>query len=434
MTPSEAPGARSAVVRGRPIRGFGLVLSLALRFLAGRRRHQLVAGTARAALIATVIGVAAMVVGMALMSGYRRDLRQKLIGGDAAVMAYPLSETAYEPTPDLEERLAAVRGVEGYRRVSYGRGTLSRVGGEEVDVTLRGVDGAEGLDSLGELDLGGPGLGGARDELLAGGDLPRVLLGVELARRLRLARGDVARLMALGVEAGRPRFRFRSVEVAGTFTSGLAEFDQRLAVLDLATLRRLGGGEVGATLFEFVVADPRETAEVAELLEAALGGDYLVREWQELNAELFAALRLQQIALFFVLGLIVLVSTFNVASSLLVLVRERMREVGVLAALGLRPRELQAVFLLFGGLISGVGAAGGAGLGSAVAWLLTRFELISFDAEVAEVYFLSSVSFVVQPGDLAAVVLFTLAVTALSCWLPARRAARVRPAIALRYE
>jgi lipoprotein-releasing system permease protein len=419
-------------VSARSTSRWGLVLSLALRFLAGRRRHRLVAGTARAALIATTIGVAAMVVAMALMSGYRRDLQNKLIGGNAAVMAYPLSESSYATAPELERRLEAVPGVERFRRVSYGRGALSRGAGEgaDVEVTLRGIDGLEGMDLLGEVDLGAePG-----GEVLDGGEVPGVILGAELARRIGASRGQTVRLMVLGIEAGRPRFRFRSVRVTGTFVSGLSEFDQRLVVMDRAALRLLGGGEVGATLFEFVVSDPTRATQVAGRLAEVLGEDYLVRDWRELNSELFTALRLQQIALFFVLGLIVLVSTFNVASSLLVMVRERMRELGVLAALGLRPGQLQAVFLLFGGLISVAGTAIGAGLGSGIAWLLTHYKLIHFDADVAEVYFLSSVSFRVRAEDLAAVALFTLAVTAVSCWLPARKAARVRPAHALRYE
>jgi lipoprotein-releasing system permease protein len=417
--------------------GGRLVLSLALRFLAGRRRHQLVNGTARAALIATVIGVAAMVVAMALMSGYRRDLRQKLIGGNAAVMAYPLTEEGFTLSPEVARRLAAVPGVVRFQRVLWGRGSVSRPDGnaaESLDVTLRGVDGLAGLGSLGRLDLGGVPPASEGGRALAGGELPEAVLGIDLARRLGVERGETLRLMVLGVEEGRPRFRFRSVRLAGTFQSGLADFDQRMVVLDRATLERLTGPEIGAAIFEFVIADSARTADVTGALTEILGADYLVRDWQELNAELFAALRLQQLALFFVLGLIVLVSTFNVASSLVVLVRERMREIGVLAALGLTPQQLQGVFLLFGGLISGVGTLGGAALGSGIAWLLTQYHVIRFDPDVAAVYFLSSVSFRVRAVDLAAVVGFTLAVTIASCWLPARRAARVRPAHALRYE
>ncbi len=116
------------------------------------------------------------------------------------------------------------------------------------------------------------------------------------------------------------------------------------------------------------------------------------------------------------------------------LVRERLREIGVLATLGLPPRRLRALFLWYGGALGLAGTVAGVALGSLVAWLLTEFELIRFDPEVAAIYFISSVPFRVRAPELAAVALFTLAVTVAACWLPSRRAARVRPAVALRHE
>jgi lipoprotein-releasing system permease protein len=160
----------------------------------------------------------------------------------------------------------------------------------------------------------------------------------------------------------------------------------------------------------------------------------MVTDWQELNRELFTALRMQQLALFFVLGLIVLVANFNVASSLVVLVRERLREIGVLASLGLEPARLRGLFLWYGGALGLLGTGAGVALGCLVAWVLTEFELIHFDPEVAAIYFISSVPFRVRLPEVAAVVVFTLTVTMAACWLPARRAARVRPAVALRHE
>ena len=407
-----------------------LVWAIAWRFLRGRQRSRLLDGTARAALVATALGVAAMVIAMALMSGYRRDLRQKLLGGNAAVIVYPLAPEAFRLDPEVRRRIAALPGVVELRRVAYGQGTLAGGGvAEGVDVTVRGVPPGEEAGPPGRLAPPS-----ARVAAATSDRPPEVVVGEELAHRLGLAPGDTARLMVLGLEAGRPRFRYRGVRVAGTLATGLSEFDRRLVLADLALLQGLAGKEVGFGLFELVTSDLAGTAGLAAALRELLGPDYLIRDWRELNAELFAALELQQIALFFVLGLIVLVSTFNVASTLVVLVRERMRHIGVLAALGLGPRQLRGVFLLFGGFVSLVGTVAGLALGTLVAWLLTRYELIRFGPEVAEVYFLSSVSFQVRWLDLAAIVGFTLTVTALACWLPARRAATVRPAAALRYE
>ena len=134
------------------------------------------------------------------------------------------------------------------------------------------------------------------------------------------------------------------------------------------------------------------------------------------------------------LGLIVLVSTFNVASTLVVLVRERQREIGVLAAMGWRPEFLRRLFMAYGMVLGSTGIFLGVASGAGAAWLLDTFRLIRFDADVAAIYFISSVPFRLQARDLGAVVLFALAINLLACWIPAWRAARLDPAMALRYE
>jgi lipoprotein-releasing system permease protein len=403
---------------------------IAWRFLRGGR-SKLLDGTARAALLATTLGVMAMVIAMALMTGYREDLQARMIRGHAAVVVYPLAGLD-ELEPELRAELEALEEVTAVRQVLYGQGSVAVAGQPAIEVTLRGVDAeAGGLAELDGLELA-PGVDPAAGRWLT--DLPGIFLGSELGKRLSVELGEPLRLMALGFDEGRPRFRYRSVRVAGLFTTGFAEFDSSWSVLDRTELERLVGRPEGVALFEVGVEDPRRAAVVAARAREILGSSYAVTDWQELNQELFTALRMQQIALFFVLGLIVLVSNFNVASSLVVLVRERLREIGVLATLGLAPARLRGLFLWYGGALGVTGTAAGVGLGSLVAWLLTEFELVRFDPEVAAIYFISSVPFRVRLPEVAAVALFTLAVTMGACWLPARRAARVRPAVALRHE
>lgn len=405
---------------------WSLVAAVAWRFLRGQR-SQLLDGTARSALAATAIGVAAMVIAMALMSGYREDLHRKLLRGNAAVIAYPLSNEWLDLATEVYDQLFALPTVDRVRRVAYGQGSIaSRETPEALELTLRGEDPADGLQGLGRVEL--------NQVALVDGDIPGIVVGADLARRLGYEPDEVLRLMVLGAQNGRPRFRYQSVRIAGTFSSGFSEFDQGMAVMDRGLLERLMGGGIGGAFFEFEVPDSSEPSTAVAEIREVLGPDFLIREWSELNAELFAALRIQQLALFCVLGLIVLVSTFNVASSLVVLVRERMRDVGVLSALGLEPRQLQSVFLLFGAALGLFGTLAGVTLGTVVSLVLTRYELIRFGPEVAAVYFLSSVPFRVELLDLLAVVGFTLAVMLLACWLPSRRAGRVRAAVALRYE
>jgi lipoprotein-releasing system permease protein len=410
--------------------GWGLAVALAWRYLRGRK-SRLLGGTGRVALLATALGVTAMVVAMALMTGYREDLIQKLVGGSAAVLAYPLDASVPRAEVEQEAALRQLPMVERLSLVAYAQGSLaSERRREGVEVTLRAVD--LGAEVAGDrfLPLG-------RAPLVEGaspGGPPGAMLGEELARRLEVATGDALRLTVLVFHQGRPRFAYATLRVAGTFATGFAEFDDSWLALDLAAFERIAGGAGPGRVYEIASRDLAKAGELALEVENVLGPTWMVTDWQRLNGELFAALRLQQWVLFLTLGLIVLVSTFNVASTLVVLVRERARDIGLLAALGFRLGALRVVFLLYGLALGALGTAAGVLLGATSAWILDRFEVIRFGPEVAAIYFLAAVPFRVTAGDVAAVAGFSLLVTLAACWLPSRRALRVEPSAALRYE
>lgn len=396
---------------------------IAWRFLRGQR-SRLLDGTARAALLSTALGVTAMIIAMALMTGYREDLQGKLVRGNAAVIAYPVGGEPGELSAEKQRALLAIPGVQKIGRVAYGQGSLSSPRRPEGrDVILRGID------------PGGGQLTATAEQLRTSpAGIPSAVLGKDLADRLGAKKGDVLRLVSLGLGEGRPRFRYQSLQVSGTFATGFAEFDRSWVLIDRALVERLMGGVTAMDLLEFTVADPEEAPRVAEAATRVLQPDFVVTDWRQLNRELFTALKLQQIVLFVVLGLIVLVSTFNVASTLVVLVRDRMRDIGLLGALGLRPARLRLVFLVYGGFLGALGTLLGVLAGWGICWVLTTFEVIRFDPEVAAIYFISSVPFRVELQDLLAVVGFALVVTLGACFVPAWRAARVDPSSALRYE
>jgi lipoprotein-releasing system permease protein len=393
-----------------------LIWTLARRLLVDPRSH-LLGSSARAALVATTLGVAALGVALALMTGYREDLVARLVGGNAAVLIYATGEAG---APGPETALGDLDGVERIERVRYLEGVLSAPGGER-EITLRAAPGAAGAFAGGGEPLGTSGDGAWR-----------VRLGARLAADLGARTGDRLRLAVLGFEEGRSRFAFRTLEVAGTFETGFSEFDRAWAVISPEAVASIPGG--GAPVWEVALARPETAPEVAELVRQRLGSGAVVVDWQQLNRQLFAALDLQKRALFLLLGLIVIVATFNVASTLVVLVRERVRDLGVLAALGLAPAALTRVVLLYGTALGALGTALGLGLAAAVSWTVTRFELLSFGPEIADIYFLSTVPLRLRGGDAAAVAGFALAVTLAACLLPAARAAKLDPATALRYE
>ncbi len=450
MAPDPAAAADS---NSRPPLGGPLPVLLAWRFLRGargegRHRSRLLDGTARSALLATALGVTAMVVAMALMTGYREDLQRKLVRGNAAIVIYPTGGLTEPGTgggenragfgrvrSDTISRLLKIPGVRRVGRVVYGQGALS-FDGEGEGGAPRGPDAKPDVEViLRGIDPGGGQLAASAQQIGAGPDgLAGLVLGKELAARLGARQGDVVRLVSLGLGEGRPRFRYRSLRVTGIFATGFAEFDQSWALLARPVVEELMGSAAAADLLELTLDDPAGAREVAGQVEEALGPGFLVSSWQELNKELFAALRLQQFVLFGVLGLIVLVSTFNVASTLVVLVRERMRDLGALSALGLAPKRMRRTFVLFAAALGLAGTGIGVALGTAACWVLTTFRLIRFEPEIAAIYFIDYVPFRVAPSDLAAIVVFALLVTLLAAWVPAWRAGRLDPSAALRYE
>jgi lipoprotein-releasing system permease protein len=368
-----------------------------------------------------------MVIAMALMTGYRQDLQAKLVQGSAAVVAYPLGELDDGELEHQRLELAAIEGVRSARRVVYGQGSLANASRPDgVEVMLRGIDTAAGIEDICTVEVLPTAAGDA--------SVARLVVGKELYRTLMSNSEDreAVRLMVLSFASGRPRFRYRSAVIAATCTTGFSEFDRQWVLMERRELEQILGAGTGGSVLEVGVENIDQTGAVAARVKELLGPGYLISDYYDLNRELFTALKLQQLMLFLVLGLIVFVSTFNTASSLVVMVRERRRDFGVLAALGLSPVQQRRVFVRYGLLLGSMGIGIGIGVGSLVAWAMNEFELIRFDPEVAAIYFLAAVPFRLAASDLLAIALFTLAVTLAACWLPARRAGRIQPADALR--
>jgi lipoprotein-releasing system permease protein len=343
------------------------------------------------------------------------------------VVAYPLGELDGAALERHRSALEQIDGVRSAQRVVYGQGSLSTASRRDgLEVMLRGVDDAENLEEICALEV----------MRTAAGDssVVRLVVGRELYRELDAESSEVLQLMVLSFAGGRPRFRYRSAVVAATCATGFSEFDRQWVLLDRTTLAEILGAGAGSAVLEIGIDRIDKASAIAALVKEIVGPEFLISDYYDLNRELFTALRLQQLMLFLVLGLIVFVSTFNTASSLMVMVRERRRDFGVLSALGLSPAHHRSVFLRYGLLLGVIGTAIGVGLGSFASWAMNEFELIRFDPEVAAIYFLAAVPFRLVARDLMAIAAFTLIVTLVACWLPARRAGRIQPADALRYE
>jgi lipoprotein-releasing system permease protein len=411
-----------------------LALEVALAYLRARS-SRLVSSVSLLSIAGIGLGVAALVVAMGLLSGYQREIRENLIGANAEVVLFPLS-TAAEANPSAaERRVASVRRVRATAPVVYQSGLASSAATPDgTDVVLKGIE-PSSERRVSKLDSYLP----DAERIFTPGSAaspPGVAIGVELARLLDVREGDTVVLSVPDNTPGSSSLVARSApfRVARIFRTNFYESDSGLVFMDREVLRKLARMEGKANVIEIKLDTIRDTEGAAREIAKAAGKEFSVTDWRSLNTGLFSALRIQQTTLFFVIGLIVAVSTFNIVATLVMTVKEKKRDIGVLTALGAEATFFSRVFLLLGGLLGGAGVLAGVAFGALVCWVMTAFRLLRFPPGVAEIYFVSYIPFLVRPLDLGAIVGFSALVILLASWLPARRAGRVDIAEALRYE
>lgn len=411
-----------------------LPLEVALSYLRARS-SRLVSSVSLLSISGIGLGVAALVVAMGLLSGYQREIRENLIGANAEVVLFPLSTGAEADPAAVARRVSAIPRVRATAPVVYQSGLASSAATPDgTDVVLKGIDPAAER-RVSRLDAYLP----SAERVLTRGSAtgrPGVAIGAELARILDVREGDPILLSVPDNTRGASALVARSApyRVARIFRTNFYESDAELVFLDREVLRQLARMEGAANVIEIKLDTIRDTESAARAIGLAAGKEFSVTDWRSLNTGLFSALKIQQTTLFFVIGLIVAVSTFNIVATLVMTVKEKRRDIGVLTALGAEPPFFSRVFLLLGGLLGGAGVVAGIAFGALVCWVMTEFRLLRFPPGVAEIYFVSYIPFVVRGVDLAAIVGFSGLVVLLASWLPARSAGRVDIAEALRYE
>jgi lipoprotein-releasing system permease protein len=411
-----------------------LPLEVALAYLKARS-SRLISSISVLSIAGIGLGVAALVVAMGLLSGYRGEIRENLIGANAEVVLFPLSTAAESDPGAAARRVAKLPRVRATAPVIYQSGLASSSATPDgTDVVLKGIEPASER-RVSKLDSYLP---GAENVLTRGSDgsRPGVAIGIELARLLDVHDGDAIILSVPDATRGGSALVPRSglFRVSRIFRTNFYESDSELVFVDREVLRRLARMDGQANVIEIKLDTIHNTESAARAIAAAAGKEFSVTDWRSLNSGLFSALAIQQITLFFVIGLIVGVSTFNIVATLVMTVQEKKRDIGVLTALGAEPNFFRRVFLSLGALLGGAGVVAGIAFGVLVCWVMTTFRLLRFPPGVAEIYFVSFIPFRVRPIDLASIVGFSAVVILLASWIPARRAGRIDIAEALRYE
>lgn len=404
-----------------------LARSIAWRYLR-RPTDALVSAVGLVSILGMVIGVMALVISMALMTGYRRDLQEKLLGGNAEIVVYSLGAPIDNPRP-LIDMLERIPGVAEASPVLYQHAVVTtETNATGSEVMLKGVDPARAKSSPMLAKIVGP------SQRFATEDGIGVAVGKYLATKLGVKQGDAISVTVAATGDGGMMPRMSTFVVSNIFDTGFYEFDAKWLFTDLEEAQRLTGADSGANMVEVKAAPGQDIDKLVDAVERQTAGSYAVNDWRDSNRHLFSALQLQQLVLFIVIGLIVFVSTFNIVSTLVMTVQEKRREIGILTSMGTEPRTVRRVFMWYGTMVGVAGTVTGLLLGTLICWVMTRFELLSFPPEIAEVYYVSSIPFITQWWQLAGIAAFAIAVSFVATILPSSRAARMNPVEALRYE
>ena len=426
---------------------------VALSHLRSRKRAAGVSAITMVSMLGVMVGVTALIMVLAVMEGFEGDLRDKILGSNAHLVALQYGGHF----ADYDEAVAKVQAADGVDAASafvYSE-VMIRSSWGSAGVVLKGIDpertpsvtdiaanlvvGMQGelssRDEATELlqTLSDPPVGVAQEH----GDtesLPGIIVGEELADQIKVYPGDKVHVInpvggGLG-PMGVPVPRVQAFRVAGVFYSGMYEYDTKWTYVTIPDAQEfLQIGDL-ATGIEARVDDPDAVDPIAIEVERALEYPFYVRHWQNLNQALFSALKLEKIVMGLILGLIVLVASLNIVGSLILVVVTRAREISILRAMGASARQIRAVFMFEGLIIGMVGTVFGTTLGLLGCEALDRYRF-PLDTDV---YYLDTLPVVVVPETVVVVAISAVLICFGATIYPATLAARIDPVEGLRYE
>lgn len=405
---------------------------VAMRYLRARRQEGFISVIGWFSLIGIALGVGTLIVVMSVMNGFRQELFQRVMGLNGHMNVYAFQG----PIMDYHSMLDRIRQLHDVVEVSptiEGQALVSKDGGAsgvyvrgmEPDAMMRRPSIAAHISSGALKDMG--------DENIA--------IGVRMATRLNLQVGDTITLISPvsknTVFGAAPRLR--GYKVAAIFDVGMFEYDNNFVFMPLPAAQVFFRMGEGISALEILVKDPQHLRQMRSDVVSAIGSGYRLLDWQQNNSSFVTALQVERNVMFLILTMIILVAAFNIISSLIMLVKDKGRDIAILRTMGATRGMIMRIFFLNGASIGVVGTTAGFLLGLFVANHIEQLRkivqaLTQTDPFSPEVYFLTRMPSVVDSGDVTQVVLMALGLSFLATLYPAWRAARLDPVEALRYE
>jgi len=405
-------------------------LHIALRYLKFHRGTAFLSLITLISIVGFTLGTAALVIALSLNAGFQADVRERIRSGSAHLNVTNSLHFPFEGVAEVLERVRGMAEVEAAAPVIYTPAMIAAPdGGSPSYAEVHGIDPVEhgrviprdDQDPWSVLEHVGP------------SGRPGIVLGRELARRLGVLVGDTVRVIVPSMRLSPlgPIPRSQVFDVVGTYSSDYFQEDSQRAYLTTEAARHLlRSGDV-AHWIEVRTRDVRRIADVKLAMREALGPPWAVLDMVEENQDIIKALNTEKIILFAAIGLIVVVAASNMLSTLILMVTDKVKEIGALSALGARPPGIALVFVLQGAVIGVVGTVLGLGLGTAISWAMDTWQLWKLDPDV---YYITYLPFRIRAVDLLSIAGLTILISLASTVYPSWKAARLDPVEALRYE
>jgi len=396
---------------------------VAMRHLRSRRRHAFVSLITVISILGIMLGVAALITVLAVMTGFSSYMQDRILGTTSHILV-----TGAGGLSDADSVLDVVKAnKEVVAAAPYIMGqSLLKTNGDVTGVVVRGIDPVREGDVT---DLARNMVEGALTDL----DDDGIIIGAEMSRQRSLRPGDPVTLVSpseisspFGMIPIMKRFT-----VEGIFDTGMYEYDTGLVLVTIPAARDFFDLDQNITGIAVKVRDVYRTGEIAQELQKSLGYSLWVRDWKEMNQNLFSALKLEKITMFVILVLIVVVAAFNIVGTLILVVMEKGREIAILKAMGATRKSIGRIFMLEGLVIGLGGTLLGLGFGMFLCYLLAHYQFVELPASV---YYVTTLPVRVQLLDVAAICLAAVAVSFTATVYPAYKASELNPVEILRYE